>query len=75
MLGVFEFENKEYALLLRMAGEGDHASDARQDPTTVLMQLIQQGDQAVFRTIENDDEFERVMAYIKSIAAEMDGSG
>ena len=68
-LGVFDFENKQYALLLKMDGES-----AGQRPTTVIMQLIEKGDQAVFRTIEDDGEFERVMAYIKSIAVEMDGS-
>jgi hypothetical protein len=35
------------------------------------MRLVTQGDRAIFQTIENDDEFERVMAFIKEQAREM----
>ena len=51
-----------------------------EDPTgaaptsTVLMRLIQEGDQAIFQTIESDDEFERVMAFIQETAREMDAA-
>jgi hypothetical protein len=37
------------------------------------MQLITKNDQAVFRTIENDEEFDRVIAYVRELAIEMEG--
>jgi uncharacterized protein YrzB (UPF0473 family) len=70
ILGVFEFEEKEYALLHRIGDGEDEGGTAR----TVIMRLIEQEDQAVFRTIESDAEFERVTAYVKELAQEMEGS-
>lgn len=63
ILGVFEFEEKEYVLLMKIgeAEEGDESSPA-------IMQLVESDGQAVFRTIESDDEFERVVAYVKELA-------
>lgn len=72
ILGVFQFDNKEYALLLNM-GEGENEEDVAKDgASTVIMQLIEQDDQAIFRTIESDEEFEKVVAYVKELANEMD---
>lgn len=76
ILGVFEFDNKEYALLLNL---GDAESEEEQKAkeadgsSTVIMQLIEQNDQAIFRTIESDEEFEKVVAYVKELAMEMTG--
>ena len=61
----FEFDNKEYALLLKF-GDGETELDPKDDTSTVIMQLIEQDDQAIFRTIESDEEFERVVAYVKA---------
>lgn len=61
ILGVFNYESKEYALLLKLAdGEEDAEGES-----TVIMQLIEKDDQAIFRTIESDEEFERVVAFVK----------
>ncbi len=62
ILGVFNYENKEYALLLKMADGGEEEADGE---STVIMQLIEKDDQAIFRTIESDEEFERVVAFVK----------
>jgi hypothetical protein len=70
ILGVFEFDNKEYALLLNL-GDGETEPDPKDDTSTVIMQLIEQDDQAIFRTIESDEEFERVVAYVKELAMDM----
>ena len=69
ILGLFEFEEKEYALLLNMGETGKEESE---EPSTVVMQLITKDDQAVFRTIENDEEFERVINYVRELANEYD---
>jgi hypothetical protein len=79
ILGVFEFDNKEYALLLNV-GDGDKETGSQADAdessldeaSTVIMQLIEKDDQAIFRTIESDEEFERVVAYVKELALESD---
>ncbi len=73
ILGVFEFEEKEYALLLNLGdGEGEaEPKDDKDGASTVIMQLIEKDDQAIFRTIESDEEFERVVAYVKELAMDM----
>jgi uncharacterized protein YrzB (UPF0473 family) len=71
ILGLFEFEEKEYALLLNMGESGKEEQD--EEPSTVVMQLITKDDQAVFRTIENDAEFDKVIAYVRELALEMGG--
>jgi uncharacterized protein YrzB (UPF0473 family) len=75
ILGVFEFDGKEYALLLNL-GDSENEEERTQedkDASTVIMQLIEQNEQAIFRTIESDEEFERVVAYVKELATEMTG--
>lgn len=71
ILGLFEFEEKEYALLLNMGEAGQEGKE--EEPSTVVMQLITKDDQAVFRTIENEEEFDRVIAYVRELAIEMEG--
>lgn len=71
ILGLFEYEEKEYALLLNMGEAGKDENS--EEPSTVVMQLITKDDQAVFRTIENDEEFERVINYVRELANEMEG--
>src|SRR5262245_19524245 len=75
VLTIFDFEEKEYALLQRV-GEGDGGGGAgTPGADVVLMQFIEQEGQPVFRTIESDDEFERVIAYVKAMASGPQGSG
>ena len=62
ILGLFEFEE---------AGKAEE--EGGDEPSTVVMQLITKDDQAVFRTIENDEEFDRVIAYVRELAIEMEG--
>jgi hypothetical protein len=62
ILGVFNYEEKEYALLLKLPADGE---DEAEGESTVIMQLIEKDDQAIFRTIESDEEFERVVAFVK----------
>lgn len=70
ILGVFEFDNKEYALLLNL-GDQEGEGEAKEGASTVIMQLIEKDDQAIFRTIESDEEFEKVVAYVKELAMEI----
>lgn len=62
LYNIIEFEGKDYALLLPK-DEGDS-----QD--LILMELITEGEEYSFETIEDDEEFERVSEYIESLEDE-----
>ncbi len=68
ILGVFDFDSKQYVLLLNV----DESEADENKESTVIMELIEKDDQAIFRTIESDEEFERVVSYIKEMANEME---
>ncbi|HEY9679772.1 MAG TPA: DUF1292 domain-containing protein [Drouetiella sp.] len=76
ILDIFEFENQEYALLLKMGDAKGEAAE-EEDGSLVIMRLIQREDQSIFQTIESDDEFERVVAHVEELArqSEAEGSG
>jgi uncharacterized protein YrzB (UPF0473 family) len=59
LLDLFEFNDKSYALLLR-SGEADD------EGSLVIMQLVEKEGQTLFRTIESDEEFERVVAFLQA---------
>lgn len=63
---IIEFEDKEYALLMPVGEENSEESEI------VLMRLITEGEDYVFESIEDDDEFERVSEYIESLEDEID---
>lgn len=76
LVDVFEFENQEYALLLKSSANGSGA-EKEQGQTTgteegslVVMRLTQRDEQCIFQTIEDDKEFERVINHIEELAQE-----
>ena len=81
LIDVFEFEKQEYALLLKVTelakktpvksskAEGGQ-EDEEAEGSLVVMRLIQRDDQYIFQTIENDQEFERVISYVEELAAQ-----
>ena len=75
LIDVFEFEKQEYALLLKTSEseetkkQKDKANkDEPEDGSLVVMRLLQRDDQCIFQTIEDDQEFEKVIAYIEELA-------
>ena len=64
---IIEFEEKQYALLVEV-----DADESEEEPELVLMRLIENGDsdEVFFETIDDDDEFERVQAYIENLPEE-----
>lgn len=76
ILDIFEFDNQEYALLLKM-GDAKGDSPEEEEGSLVIMRLIQREDQSIFQTIESDDEFERVVAHVEELArqSEQDNAG
>ena len=75
ILDIFDFENREYALLLKMPG-GQEA-DEEDEGSLVIMRLIQRDEQSIFQTIESDEEFDRVVAHVEALAraSEDEGAG
>lgn len=57
---IVEMENQEYALLLPLDDEDDSNE-------LVLMKLTKNGDEYLFETIDDDDEFERVAQFVESL--------
>lgn len=64
---VFEFEEKQYALLVEVTDD-----DAEDEPEVVLMKYVEEGDDVYFETIDDDDEFERVQNYVESLEDEFE---
>ena len=58
---VVDFEDKTYAVLLPVADSDDEDSDA------ILMQYVEEGEEGYFKSIEDEEEFNRVCDYIQSI--------
>ncbi|CCY63646.1 MAG: DUF1292 domain-containing protein [Candidatus Gastranaerophilaceae bacterium] len=59
LFDIIEVDEKEYALLLPVEDEeGDEV---------VLMRLSKDGEDYLFETIDNDEEFEKVAAYVENM--------
>lgn len=61
LLDIFEFDDRAYALLLKLGEADDEGS-------LVVMQLVEKDGQTIFRTIESDEEFERVVAFLQALS-------
>ena len=63
---IVEFEEKTYALLLPLEDENED------DPELIVLEYVEEGDEASFVSIEDEDEFNRVCDYIESLADEVE---
>ena len=62
LFDIVEVDEQEYALLLPVEEEeGDEV---------VLMRLTKEGDEYLFETIDDDEEFEKVSEYIETLDTE-----
>jgi len=59
LFDVVEVDDKEYALLLPVEEE--------ESDEVVLMRLTKDGDEYLFETIEDDEEFDKVAKYVESM--------
>ncbi|MGI9516895.1 MAG: DUF1292 domain-containing protein [Pirellulaceae bacterium] len=55
LLDIISFEDREYAVLLA-------------DDGVIIMGMVESSDGSHFQTIEDDEEFERVAAYVRELA-------
>ena len=58
---VVDFENKTYVLLFPLDDE---------DGEVFVMEYVEEGDEGYIQNIENEEEFNRVCEYLKSLADE-----
>ncbi len=66
LFDIVEVDNKEYALLLPADAEDEDSEDGE----IVLMRLTKDGEEYLFETIEDDEEFNKVEEYIKTLEDE-----
>lgn len=64
LFDIVEFEENEYALLLPAESDND-------EDEVVLMRLTKEGEEYLFESIEDDEEFNKISEYIEKLA-EMD---
>ena len=64
---VIDFEDKTYALLLPVTE--DEEDD---DSEVIVMEYIEEGEDGYFQNIEDEEEFKKVCAFIKSLDDEED---
>lgn len=57
ILDIFEFQERQYALLLKLDGE-----------SLVIMRMSTDGSQSVFHDVQDDQEFARVCDHVHELA-------
>ncbi len=69
VLDIFEYEKKEYALLLNMSGP-DEGKAEPEAGSIIVMRFLEHDKQSMFKTIETEEEFNRVVAHIEDMMQE-----
>ncbi len=68
LFDIIEVDEQEYALLL----PADADEEDSEEGEIVLMRLTKDGEDYLFETIEDDEEFKKVEEYIKTMEDEED---
>ncbi|HIS83046.1 DUF1292 domain-containing protein [bacterium] len=68
LFDIIEVDEQEYALLLPAEAEEEDSEEGE----IVLMRLTKDGEDYLFETIEDDEEFKKVEEYIKTMEDEED---
>ncbi|PWL73670.1 DUF1292 domain-containing protein [Candidatus Gastranaerophilales bacterium] len=68
LFDIIEVDEQEYALLL----PADADEEDSEEGEIVLMRLTKDGEDYLFETIEDDEEFKKVEEYIKTLEDEED---
>ena len=71
LIDILEFEGNEYGLLAYMGEEGKPASEEdEEEEEVIIMRLSKTDDSYTFETIEDDEEFNRIISYLESESEE-----
>ena len=63
VLDIFDFEEQEYAIMLRLEPEDDQGM--------IVMRIMERNGQSIFQTIESEDDFARIVAFLHEKAEEL----
>lgn len=72
LIDVINVDDQDYGLLVHLDEEGKHQceceseEDEDDEEEVVIMRLMRQDDAYTFETIEDDDEFDRVVSYLET---------
>jgi uncharacterized protein YrzB (UPF0473 family) len=69
VLHTFAFEEQKYALLLNL-GEVNFDPEDEDEGSIVILRVSEKGDQAIFQTIESQEEFDRVVAHVEEMVGQ-----
>lgn len=61
---VIDFEGKTYAMLLPLEDENEEEAEL------IVLEYIEEGEEGSFRSIDDEEEFNRVCEYIESLEDE-----
>jgi uncharacterized protein YrzB (UPF0473 family) len=65
LIDIINVDNQDYGLLVYLDEEGNKPEDEDEEEV-VIMRLSKQDDAFTFETIEDDDEFDRVVSYLET---------
>ena len=67
-IDILEFEGQEYGLLMYLNEENNDVSKDKEneEEEVVIMKLIKNNDSYIFETIDDDKEFEKIVAYLEA---------
>lgn len=69
VLHMFALDDQKYALLLNL-GESNFDPEEEGEGSIVILRVSQKGEQAIFQTIESQEEFDRVVAHVEEMVGE-----
>ncbi len=72
MIDMIEVEGQMYGLLLYLGEQDDADVEEGYDEEVVVMRIIEEDGEQVFEAIEDEDEFERVLAYVEQMELDED---
>jgi len=70
LIDIINVDNQDYGLLVYLDEEGKHGDEDEEE--VVIMRLSKEDDAFTFETIEDDDEFDRVVSYLETEEEEDD---
>jgi uncharacterized protein YrzB (UPF0473 family) len=65
LIDIINIDNQDYGLLVYLDEEGKHPEDEDEEEV-VIMRLKKENDAFTFETIEDDDEFDKVVSYLET---------
>lgn len=66
LIDVLELDGQEYGLLAYVADGDEAVSEDEEEEEVVIMRLSKADDSYTFETIEDDEEFNKVVSYLES---------